>query len=374
MLHLINSPCYVLEEALLLRNLQMLQKIQEASGAKILCTLKGFAMHEVFGLIDAHLSGATVSSLHECLLAKEGFKGEIHAYSPAYLPEEFGQIADACTHITFNSLSQWNFFKNQISSKRQKINCGLRINPEYSEVSVGLYDPATKGSRLGIAIESLGKQLPEGIEGLHFHVLCENHADVLERVLAVVETKCSHLLHQAKWLNIGGGHWITGKGYDTNLLISLIKKMKEKYHLEIILEPGSAIAWQAGFLLSKILDIVINAGVQTAILDVSFAAHMPDCLEMPYQPEIGGASTASGRYEYTMGGLTCLAADAIGSYYFNRPLKVGDNIVFQDMMHYTMVKNTVFNGVNLPSIGILTQQGEFKCLRRFGYEHYREKL
>jgi len=371
----IPSPCYVLEEKKLHNNLKILDLVQKASGAKIICALKGFAMHSTFPLVSKYLPGATASSLHEARLGFEEFGREVHAYSPAYLENEFEEIMQYCGHITFNSLSQFERFKPFLKKAPHSISCALRINPEYAEVETDLYNPCIPGSRLGITASILGDTLPVGIEGLHFHTLCESSAAALERTLEAVENKFGHLLHQAKWLNLGGGHAITRKGYDIDLLISLIKNLRINYDLDIILEPGSAVGWETGFLKATVLDIIENQGVKSAMLDTSFSAHMPDTIEMPYQPNISGATKSSeGVHVYKMGGLTCLAGDVIGDYAFEKDLKVGDTLIFDDMIHYTMVKNNTFNGVNLPAIGIIKENGAFELVKQFGYEDYKSRL
>ena len=369
------SPCYVLDEKLLKNNLSILNQVQEESGAKIILALKGFAMHAVFDLISQYLKGTTASSLHEAKLGFEEFDGEVHAYAPAFFNEEFDEMMHYCDHISFNSLDQWNRFRPKLIQNKKNISCGLRINPEYTEVATDLYNPASPGSRLGIPSDQLS-ELPEGIEGLHVHTLFESDSSVLSRTLDAVEEKFGHLLSKLKWLNLGGGHAITKKGYDLSLLVSLVKKLKGKYQIEVILEPGSAVAWETGFLVSKVLDIVENRGKKTAILDVSFAAHMPDCIEMPYKPRILDARDArpEDQHVYAMGGLTCLAGDIMGDYTFDRPLKVNDRIIFDDMMHYTMVKTTTFNGVRHPSIGIWTESEEFRLVKEFGYENFKNRL
>lgn len=371
----IPSPCFVLEERLLLQNLQLLQSVQEQAGCKIILALKGFSMYPVFGLVRQYLSGATASSLHEARLIYEEMHDLAHTYAPAYRPTEFDELMQYSSHITFNSLAQWQQFKPQIQANNRPISCGLRINPQYSEIETDMYNPCIAGSRLGITRNQLGDTLPEGIEGLHFHTLCENDSHTLERTLQAIEKHFGSLLHQAKWLNMGGGHLITRKGYDTQHLIGLLKRISKTYNLDITLEPGSAIAWQTGYLVSEVLDIVDSQGIQVPILDVSFAAHMPDCLEMPYKPRILGATDAQhGKPTYRMGGMTCLAGDFMGDYSFDEPLKIGDKVVFDDMIHYTMVKTTTFNGVGLPSIGIWHTNNQFELIRKFGYESYKDRL
>ena len=370
----IPSPCFVMDEKLLRSNLEILKDIQEKSGAKIILALKGFAMYSTFPLVSRYLKGTTASSLHEARLGYEEFDGEVHAYSPAYLDNEFDELMQYCSHISFNSISQWQHFKDKIAGKN--ISPGLRINPEYSEVVTDLYNPASPGSRLGLAPDHLQHGLPEGIEGLHSHTLFESDSSILERTVGAIEEKFGHLLPQLKWLNLGGGHALTKHNYDTEKLIQLVQRLRSTYHLDVILEPGSAVAWETGYLVSTVLDILENRGKKTALLDVSFAAHMPDCIEMPYKPRILSARDAMPGDEnvYAMGGLTCLAGDVMGDYTFDQPIKVGDKIVFDDMMHYTMVKTTTFNGVTHPSIGIVKEDGNFELVRKFEYEDFKRRL
>ncbi len=372
----IPSPCYVLEEERLKANLSLLKFVQDQSGGNIILALKGFSMYKTFPLVSQYLKGATASSLNEARLIFEEMKCKAHTYAPAYKPEEFQELLSYSSHITFNSLNQYNQFKEQVNDWKEPVSMGLRINPQYAEVETDMYNPCIVGSRLGITREALGDTLPEGIEGLHFHTMCENDSYVLERTLVHVEEKFGDLLHQVKWLNMGGGHLMTRAGYNIEHVIKQIQRLKQQYNLEIILEPGSAIAWETGVLVSKVLDIVDAQGVQVAILDVSFAAHMPDTLEMPYKPRIQGAfqSEITGKFNYRMGGMTCLAGDFIGDYAFDKPLKIGDTVVFEDMIHYTMVKTTTFNGVGLPSIGIWKVDQSFELHKSFGYEVFKEKL
>ncbi|GAA4840506.1 carboxynorspermidine decarboxylase [Algivirga pacifica] len=367
----IPSPCYVIEEELLENNLKVLDMVQKASGGKVILALKGFSTYHTFPMVKKYLPGVTASSLNEALLGVNEFGGEIHAYSPVYLPNEIDGILEHASHVTFNSLAEWERYKEKVKAKG--VSAGLRINPEYSEVTTDLYNPCVVGSRLGVRAEQIGDELPEGIEGLHFHTLCENGAETLERTLEAVEERFGHLLHQAKWLNMGGGHAITRKGYDTELLINLIQQLRKNYNLQVILEPGSAVGWETGPLISTVLDIVENQGTTTAMLDVSFAAHMPDTLEMPYKPRVRGA-VEDGKYHYNLGGTTCLAGDFMAGYSFEAPLKVGDKIILEDMIHYTMVKTTTFNGVNLPSIGMYKKDGSFELFKSFGYESYKDRL
>lgn len=369
------SACFVLEEAKLRRNLELMQQVQEASGANIILALKGFAMFSTFPLIKQYLHGTTASSLYEARLGYEEFGDEVHAYAPAYFEDEMEELMGYCNHITFNSPAQWARFKERILSGDKKISCAIRINPEYSEVETDLYNPCIIGTRLGVTADQIGDKLPEGIEGLHFHTLCESDSYALERTLKAVEDRFGHLLKQAKWLNMGGGHLMTREGYDIDHLVQLIRNIREKYDINVILEPGSAVAWQTGYLTSTVQDIIDSRGIYAVVLDVSISAHMPDCIEMPYKPKVLGAQDAEmGQPAYRLGGLTCLAGDYVGDYHFDKPLQVGDRLIFNDMMHYTMVKTTFFNGVRHPSIGIWHEDDTFELVRKFDYEDYKRKL
>lgn len=375
----IPSPCFVLDEELLTINLEILDLVQKEAGVEIICALKGYAMWSTFPLIKKYLGGATASSLHEARLIYEEMGCEAHTYCPAYQDDEFESILHYSSHISFNSLSQFGRYQDRVRSFPKPVSVGLRINPEYSEVETDLYNPAMPGSRLGITIDKFGEKLPDGVDGLHFHVLCENDSFVLERTLEKVEEKFGHLIRQAKWINMGGGHHITRKGYDVKHLVGLLRRFKKHYpNLEnVILEPGEAVGWQTGYLVSKVLDIVDNQGIKVAMLDVSFSAHMPDCLEMPYKPRILGAVDAHPlKTVYRLGGGTCLAGDfmGMGDYSFEKDLEIGDKVIFDDMIHYTMVKTTFFNGVKHPSIGIWNKDNGFVLLREFGYEDYKGKL
>ncbi|MEA5427406.1 carboxynorspermidine decarboxylase [Arcicella lustrica] len=371
----IPSPCYVLEDRLLRKNLELLQYVQQQAGIEIICALKGFSMFSTFPMVRQYLAGATSSSLHEARLAFEEMGSKAHVYSPAYLDKEFDELLSYSSHISFNSLNQFEKFKEK--SIANGISCGLRINPQYSEVETDMYNPCIAGSRLGITRNQLGDTLPEGIEGLHSHTLCENDSYTLERTLKAIEERFGDLLKQAKWLNLGGGHLITRADYEPEHLISVLKGLKSRFpNLKIILEPGSAVGWRTGYLTSTVLDIIDSQGINVAILDVSFAAHMPDTLEMPYKPKILGAhqEPVAGKHTYRFGGMTCLAGDFYGDYSFDEPLKIGDSIVFDDMIHYTMVKTTTFNGVNLPSIGIWREDDTFDLVKSFGYESFKDRL
>ncbi len=375
----IPSPCFVLEEELLDINLQILDLVQKEAGVDIICALKGYAMWSTFPRIGQTLSGAAASSLHEARLIYEEMGCEAHTYAPVFYENEMDEVLHYSSHITFNSLSQYRRFIDRVKAFKKPVSVGLRINPEYSEVGTDLYNPAMPGSRLGITRDQLADTLPANVDGLHFHVLCENDSFVLERTLERVEASFGPLIRQCQWFNMGGGHHITRKDYDVKHLVGLLQAFKKRYPnlKRLILEPGEAIGWQTGYLVSTVQDIVHNKTTRIAMLDVSFSAHMPDCLEMPYKPRILNATDArEGKHVYRMGGTTCLAGDymGMGDYRFEKELKIGDKVIFDDMIHYTMVKTTFFNGVRHPSIGILRKDGSFELLRTFGYEDYKGKL
>lgn len=369
------SPSYVLDEARLRNNLELIKRVKESAGVEIILAFKAFALWKVFPIIREYISFSTASSYSEARLAVEEFGNPAHTYSPAYSEEEFPEIIKCSSHITFNSLSQFERFYPQVKKfEERKISCGLRINPEFSDVETDLYNPCAPGSRLGVVADLLGDKLPEGIEGLHFHTLCESTSFDLERTLVKVEERFGRYFSQIKWINFGGGHLMTREDYDVEHLISLLKQFRSRYPwLEVIMEPGSAFAWRTGELVSTVVDIVENKGIRTAILNVSFACHMPDCLEMPYKPDIIGA-VENGKYSYRMGGNSCLSGDFYGDWTFDKPLQVGDKIIFKDMIHYTTVKTTMFNGVSHPSLVLWTQNDEMKLLRKFGYEDYRDRM
>lgn len=373
----IPSPCYVIDEVALRRNLSLIRDVAERSGAEIIMALKAFAGWGVFPIMKEYVRYATASSLNEARLAYEELGTPVHAYAPVYTNNDFPEILSRSSHITFNSLNQYERFKCQALGK---VSCGLRINPEYSVVKTDLYNPASASSRLGIPAAKFSEdKLPEGIEGLHFHTLCESDSYELEKTLQAVEEKFGRFFPQIKWLNMGGGHLMTREGYDTEHLIGLLKDFRKRYpHIKLILEPGSAFTWDTGCLVSTVEDVVDNGGIKTAILDVSFACHMPDCLEMPYKPRIEGAfepeEATEGMPVYRMGGNCCLAGDYYGDWAFDHELKTGERIIFRDMIHYTMVKTTTFNGVAHPSIGIVGVDGNFRLIRKFGYEDFKSKL
>ena len=371
----IPSPCYVIDEERFRKNLALIKHVVDESGAEIILAFKGFAMWGVFPILREYLSGAAASSVDEARLCFEEIGSPAHTYSPAYKTDDFNSLLKYSSHITFNSLAQFRKYSTELQNYPKKISAGLRINPEFSEISHGLYNPCSPGSRLGIIAEDLIDGLPEGIEGLHFHVLFESDSYALEKILQIVQEKFGRFFPKLKWINMGGGHLITGKNYDSVHLINILKQFREKSGLHIILEPGSAFAWETGELVATVEDIVENHGIKTAILDVSFTAHMPDCLEMPYKPKILGATDpVVGKPTYRIGGNSCLSGDVMGEWSFEKTLVPGDRIIFLDMIHYTMVKTTTFNGVHHPSIGIWTKEGEFRLIKEFGYEDYKNRL
>ena len=370
----IPSPCYVLDEKLLRKNLELIKSVKDRAEVEIILAFKAFAMWSAFPVIREYIPYSTASSLAEARLAFEEMGSLAHTYGPAYTDREFPEIVRCSSHITFNSLSQFERLYPQ--TQFFNVSCGLRVNPEFSDVETDLYNPCAPGSRLGITADLLSDKLPDGVEGLHFHTLCESNSFDLERTLKKVKKKFGKYFGQIKWLNMGGGHLMTKEGYDVEHLIALLISFKKRYpHLQVILEPGSAFAWRTGVLVSTVIDIVENKGIKTAMLDVSFSCHMPDCLEMPYKPAIvGAADFEEGKYNYRMGGNSCLSGDFMGTWSFSDELKPGDKIIFEDMIHYTMVKTTMFNGVSHPSIGIWTKDDKFQLVREFGYEDYKNRM
>ena len=382
----IPSPCYVVEEELLHKNLQLIKSVSERSGAEIIMAFKAFAIWKLFDITRQYIPHSTASSLSEAKLAFEKLGSKAHTFAPVYKDSEIETIAQCSSHITFNSLAQ--YYRHKTIADKYGISCGVRINPEYSDVETDLYNPCAPGSRFGIIRDQLPKQLPEGIEGLHFHTLCESTSYDLENTLKVVEERFAPWLKQVKWINMGGGHLMTKKGYDTEHLIELIKGFKARHpHLHVILEPGSAHVWRTGVLVSEVQDIVENHGIKTAIVDVSFACHMPDCLEMPYQPFIINAQCIMRNaqseenqnndltsYCYRMGGNSCLSGDFVGDWQFDHELQIGERIVFEDMNHYTNVKTNMFNGITHPSIALRKLNGEIEILRTYSYEDYLNRM
>ena len=364
------SPAYVLEEAKLIRNLELMKRVQDESGARIILALKGFSMWSSFDIIKPYLHGATASSVWEAKLAAEMGK-EVHAFSPAYKKADMAELKKLVNHISFNSLNQWQTYKDELPGVSQ----GIRITPEHQEAETPLYDPAAPGSRLGIRVSELEGVDLTGIEGFHCHNLCECDSFATERTLLAIEKRFAKWLPTLKWLNLGGGHLMTREGYDVDHLIKTLKDFKARHpNLDVILEPGSAVAWQTGPLIAEVVDIVENEG-KIAILDISATAHMPDVLEMPYRPAIRNAGMPGEKaYDYRLGGNSCLAGDVIDTYSFDKPLEIGDRLQFEDMIHYTMVKTTFFNGVEHPSICILRKDDKLDVIRQFTYEDFKGRL
>lgn len=372
----IPSPCFVLDEQLLEKNLTLIRSVKERAGVEIILAFKGFAMWSAFPIVRKYIQSTTASSLNEARLAFEEFGTPAHTYAPVYTDNDFPEILACSSHITFNSLSQFEHFLPVVKQSGKKVSLGIRVNPEFSEVETDLYNPCAPGSRLGILAEDLPAVLPSDIEGLHFHALCESKSFDLEKTLAAFEQKFSRYFSQIKWVNMGGGHLMTHKDYNVDHLVEILTNFRKRTGLEVILEPGSAFAWETGYLVSTVIDVVENKGIKTAILDVSFAAHMPDCLEMPYKPRIIGSyfEPVEGKPTYRLGGNSCLSGDYVGFWSFDKELRPGDQIVFEDMIHYTMVKTTFFNGVNHPSIGSWNDKTGFKLIRKFGYDDFKGKL
>ncbi len=369
------TPCYVCEEVLLERNLQLLERVQRESGAKIILALKGFAMWSTFDLVGRYLQGCTASGLYEAMLAREKMNKEVHTYSPAFKEQEIDEIARISDHIVFNSPSQLRRFAGRAREVNPGISVSLRVNPEYSSSPVDLYNPCGLYSRLGTTLENFDADLLDGIDGLNFHALCEQNVDALEGVLEAFEEKFGAYIDTMKYVNFGGGHHITRKDYDVDRLIAVIKAFKARHNdITVYLEPGEAVGWQTGPLVASVLDVMHN-GMDIAILDTSAEAHMPDTLAMPYRAEVRGAGMPGEKpYTYRLGGNTCLAGDIMGDYSFERPLEVGDKIVFEDQIHYTFVKNTTFNGIRLPSLAIWTKENRLNIVKEFGYEEYMSRL
>ena len=379
------TPSFLVDERLLKRNLKILKDVKDRTGCKILLAQKGFSMFYFYLLIGHYLDGTTASSLFEAKLGYEEMekkftkkKLETHIFNPSYRDDEFDEILDITNHIVFNSFAQWNKFKGRVQEKikatGKHISCGLRVNPEFSEVETEIYNPAGRYSRFGVTIENFKEDELEGLEGLHFHALCEQNSDALENVLKVFEAKFGKYLHGMKWVNFGGGHHVTRKDYDVEKLIKCINHIKETYNVQVYLEPGEAVALNTGFLVSEVLDITKNE-MDILLLDTSASCHMPDVIEMPYRPFIFGSGLPNEKkYTYRLGGPTCLAGDIVGDYSFDEPVKVGDKLIFTDMAHYSMVKTNTFNGINLPSIAVYTEKDGLKVIRTFKYEDFKNRL
>lgn len=378
---LIRTPYYIVYEDKLRRNLSIIQEVMQRGKVSIIMAFKANALWKTFPIISEYVTGSTASSLNEMKLSLQYLGNNVHTYCPVYTEETFEEFLKCSTHITFNSIQQFERFKDKISfhnqnSTDQKVSAGLRVNPRCSLVDTDIYNPCLPGSRFGVTCDRLPEQLPDGLEGFHFHALCESGSEDLEILLKSFKEQFGPWIPQIKWLNMGGGHLMTRKGYDIGKLISILNGLHKEYpHLELIMEPGSAFTWQTGDLVAEVLDIVEDSGIKTAIIDASFACHMPDCLEMPYQPEIEGASVdGTLGYRYRIGGNSCLSGDFIDGWTFERELKPGDRLVFKDMNHYTTVKTNMFNGLQHPSIWLQPLHGDPVCLREFTYEDYKNRM
>ena len=376
----VQTPMYIVEENLLRGNLTLIRDVAQRADIEIILAFKAFALWKTFPIIREYVSSTTASSLSEARLAYEEFGTPAHTFSPAYTDSEIGQIAECSSHLTFNSLSQYERMAAKARSANGNLSFGLRVNPEYSEISTLLYNPCAPGTRFGVSADKLPATLPADIEGFHCHCHCESGADVFQRTLVHIEDKFSKWFPQLKWINFGGGHLMTRNDYDVKLLVSMLKEFHKRYPwLKVILEPGSAFAWQTGVLVAQVVDIVEDKNIKTAILDVSFTCHMPDCLEMPYQPEVRGAESvemerATDKNTYRLGGNSCLSGDFMGSWRFDHPLEIGEKLIFEDMIHYTTVKTNMFNGITHPAISMLKSDGKLQKMRVFGYSDYKNRM
>ena len=376
----VQTPMYIVEENLLRGNLSLIRDVAQRADIEIILAFKAFALWKTFPIIREYISSTTASSLSEARLAYEEFGTPAHTFSPAYTDSEIGQIAECSSHLTFNSLSQYERMAAKARSANGNLSFGLRVNPEYSEISTLLYNPCAPGTRFGVSADKLPATLPADIEGFHCHCHCESGSDVFQRTLVHIEDKFSKWFPQLKWINFGGGHLMTRDDYDVELLVSMLKEFHKRYPwLKVILEPGSAFAWQTGVLVAQVVDIVEDKNIKTAILDVSFTCHMPDCLEMPYQPEVRGAESvemerATEKNTYRLGGNSCLSGDFLGSWRFDHPLEIGEKLIFEDMIHYTTVKTNMFNGITHPAISMLKSDGKLQKMRIFGYSDYKNRM
>ena len=376
----VQTPMYIVEENLLRGNLSLIRDVAQRADIEIILAFKAFALWKTFPIIREYISSTTASSLSEARLAYEEFGTPAHTFSPAYTYSEIGQIAECSSHLTFNSLSQYERMAAKARSANGNLSFGLRVNPEYSEISTLLYNPCAPGTRFGVSADKLPATLPSDIEGFHCHCHCESGSDVFQRTLVHIEDKFSKWFPQLKWINFGGGHLMTRNDYDVKLLVSMLKEFHKRYPwLKVILEPGSAFAWQTGVLVAQVVDIVEDKNIKTAILDVSFTCHMPDCLEMPYQPEVRGAESvemerATDKNTYRLGGNSCLSGDFMGSWRFDHPLEIGEKLIFEDMIHYTTVKTNMFNGITHPAISMLKSDGKLQKMRVFGYSDYKNRM
>ena len=376
----VETPMYIVEENLLRANLSLIRDVAQRADVEIILAFKAFALWKTFPIVREYINSTTASSLSEARLAYEEFGAPAHTFSPAYTDSEIDQIAKCSSHLSFNSLSQYERMREKARNANAQLSFGLRVNPEYSEISTLLYNPCAPGTRFGVSADKLPAQLPSDIEGFHCHCHCESGADVFQRTLAHIEEKFAGWFPQLKWINFGGGHLMTRKDYDVELLVALLKDFHKRYPwLKVILEPGSAFVWQTGPLVAQVVDIVEDKGIKTAILDVSFTCHMPDCLEMPYQPDVRGAESvemerAMEKNTYRLGGNSCLSGDFMGSWRFDHPLEIGEKLIFEDMIHYTTVKTNMFNGITHPSISMLKSDGKLQKMRVFGYSDYKNRM
>ena len=378
----IHTPMYIIEEERLRQNLALISQVAKEAGVEVILAFKAFALWKTFPIFREYIHATTASSLYEARLAYEEFGNKAHTYSPAYTDYEIRDMAKMSSHLTFNSLSQYQRYHELARQENQGISIGIRINPEYSEVGTALYNPCAPGTRFGITHDKLPEVLPSDIAGFHCHCHCESGSDVFERTLAHIETKFSRWFPQLKWINFGGGHLMTRRDYDIPRLIRMMREFRQRYPwLQVILEPGSAFGWQTGPLVAQVVDVVEDKGIRTAIVNVSFTCHMPDCLEMPYMPEIRGAEVLEGHdvcqtseHVYRIGGNSCLSGDFMGFWRFGHELQIGENIIFEDMLHYTTVKTNMFNGISHPAIALLHLDGTLETLRTFRYEDYRDRM
>lgn len=377
----IPTPFYIVYEEKLRRNLELISRVKQEAGVNIIMAFKANALWKTFPIIKEYVTDSTASSLNEMHLGNEELGGNVHSYCPAYTPETINEYLNGSSHITFNSVNQFNRFKADLDKHNatpgnKHVSPGLRVNPLCSVIETDIYNPALPGSRFGVTVEQLGDTLPEGIEGLHFHSLCESSSYDLQRVLEAFEQQFGKFLPQVKWVNMGGGHLMTREGYDVQHLIGLLHDFKSRYPwLNIIMEPGSAFTWRTGDLITSVVDVVDNQGVKTAIIDASFACHMPDCLEMPYKPAITeSVETDPSLPTYRLGGNSCLSGDYVGDWSFEKPLATGDRLTLEDMNHYTTVKTTMFNGIQHPSIVLCDKEGDCRYLRRFDYSDYKSRM
>ncbi len=377
----LTTPYYIVYEDRIRRNLELITSVAREAGVDIIMAFKANALWRTFPVVREYVRNSTASSLNEMRLGNEELGGEVHTYCPAYTPDTIGRFLAGSSHLTFNSLSQWERFRNDVEDynaahPESRVSPGLRVNPMCSVIETDIYNPAVPGSRFGATAEQIGDRLPDGIEGLHFHALCESTSYDLEKVLAAFEEQFGRYLPQVKWVNMGGGHLMTREGYDTKHLVELLRAFRGRYPwLKVILEPGSAFMWRTGDLVTSVVDVVENQGVKTAIIDASFACHMPDCLEMPYKPAITqSVEPAAGLPAYRLGGNSCLSGDFVGDWTFPEPLKIGDRLTLEDMNHYTTVKTTMFNGIQHPDMVWCDASGDCTLLRRFTYEDYKNRM